>query len=160
METDRTLIVIPTYNERENVGALVGELLQVTPAADVMLVDDNSPDGTVAAAERALGTNPRFSSLSRTGPRSFGRSLLEGYGVALERNYARVVQMDADFSHDPKMVPVLINVAHDADVVIGSRYCRGGRVANWPWYRRLLSRFANEYVAWITGLAVHDSTSG
>src|ERR1700687_1983505 len=85
---------------------------------------------------------PRFSSLSRTGPRSFGRSLLDGYRVALERDYSRVVQLDADFSHDPKMVPAMINASRDADVVIGSRYCQGGRVANWPWQRRLLSRFA------------------
>jgi dolichol-phosphate mannosyltransferase len=160
METDRTLIVIPTYNERENVGALIAQLLQVAPDADVMLVDDNSPDGTLAAAEQLFGANRHFSSLSRTGLRSFGRSLLDGYRVALERGYSRVVQLDADFSHDPKMIPALINATRDADVVIGSRYCRGGRVANWPWHRRLLSRFANGYVARLTGLTVHDSTSG
>jgi len=160
METDRTLIVIPTYNERENVGALIAQLLQVAPDADVMLVDDNSPDGTLAAAEQLFGASPRFSSLSRTGLRSFGRSLLDGYRVALERGYFRVVQLDADFSHDPKMIPALINATRDADVVIGSRYCRGGHVANWPWHRRLLSRFANGYVARVTGLTVRDSTSG
>ena len=160
METDRTLIVVPTYNERENVGALVAQLLQVAPDADVMLVDDNSPDGTVAAAEQLFGKNPRFSSLSRTGPRSFGRSLLDGYRVALERGYSRVVQLDADFSHDPKMVPALVNASRDADVVIGSRYCQGGRVVNWSWHRRLLSRFANQYVACIARVTVRDSTSG
>jgi dolichol-phosphate mannosyltransferase len=160
METDRTLIVVPTYNERENVGALVARLLQVAPDADVMLVDDNSPDGTVAAAEQLFGTNPRFSSLSRTGPRGIGRSLFDGYRVAVERGYARLVQLDADFSHDPNMVPTLINESRSADVVIGSRYCQGGRVVNWPWHRRLLSRFANQYVSQITGLAVRDSTSG
>ncbi|PYL54937.1 MAG: dolichyl-phosphate beta-D-mannosyltransferase [Verrucomicrobia bacterium] len=160
METDRTLIVVPTYNERENVGALVGQLFQVAPDADVMLVDDNSPDGTVAAAEQLFGTNPRFSSLSRIGPRGIGRSLFDGYRVAVERGYARLVQLDADFSHDPNMVPAMINATRDADVVIGSRYCRGGRVVNWPWHRRLLSRFANQYVSRITGLAVRDSTSG
>jgi dolichol-phosphate mannosyltransferase len=160
MNADRTLIVVPTYNERENVGALVPQLLQVAPDADVMLVDDNSPDGTLAAAEQLFGTNPRFSSLRRTGSRGIGRSLLDGYRVAVERGYSRVVQVDADFSHDPKMIPVLVNATRDADVVIGSRYCRGGRVANWPWHRRLLSRFANEYVARITGVTVRDSTSG
>lgn len=160
MNADRTLIVVPTYNERENVGALVPQLLQVAPDADVMLVDDNSPDGTLAAAEQLFGTNPRFSSLRRTGSRGIGRSLLDGYRVAVERSYSRVVQVDADFSHDPKMIPVLVNATRDADVVIGSRYCRGGRVANWPWHRRLLSRFANEYVARITGVTVRDSTSG
>ena len=160
MNADRTLIVVPTYNERENVGALVAQLLQVAPDADVLMVDDNSPDGTLAAAEHLFGTNPRFSSLRRTGSRGIGRSLLDGYRVAVERGYSRVVQVDADFSHDPKMIPALVNATHDADVVIGSRYCRGGRVANWPCHRRLLSRFANEYVARITGVTVRDSTSG
>jgi dolichol-phosphate mannosyltransferase len=160
METDRTLIVVPTYNERENVGPLVAQLLHVAPDADVMLVDDNSPDRTVAAADQLFGNNPRFSTLTRTGPRGYGRSLSDGYRVALERGYARLVQMDADFSHDPNLVPVLIDVSREADVVIGSRYCRDGRVVNWPWYRRFLSRFANEYVARITGVTVRDSTSG
>lgn len=160
METDRTLIVVPTYNERENVGALVAQLLQVAPDADVMLVDDNSPDRTVAAADQLFGNNPRFSTLTRTGPRGYGRSLSDGYRVALERGYARLVQMDADFSHDPNLVPVLIDASREADVVIGSRYCRDGRVVNWPWHRRFLSRFANDYVAWITGVTVRDSTSG
>ena len=160
METDRTLIVVPTYNERENVDALVAQLLQVAPDADVTLVDDNSPDGTAMFAEQLFRAEPRFSILRRTGSRGFGRSLLDGYCVALERGYARLVQMDADFSHDPKMVPALINAARDADVVIGSRYCRDGRVVNWPWHRQVLSRFANQYVARITGLSVRDSTSG
>ncbi|HWY50822.1 MAG TPA: polyprenol monophosphomannose synthase [Chthoniobacterales bacterium] len=160
MENDRTLIVVPTYNERENVGALTAQLLQVAPDAEVMLVDDNSPDGTAAAAGQLFGTNARFSILSRTGPHSYGRSLVDGYRVALERGYSCMVQLDADFSHDPNMVPVLISATRDADVVIGSRYCQGGRVMNWPWHRRFLSRFANEYVAHITGVTVRDSTSG
>ena len=160
METDRTLIVVPTYNERENVDALVAQLLQVAPDADVTLVDDNSPDGTAMFAEQLFRAEPRFLILRRTGSRSFGQSLLDGYRVALERGYARLVQMDADFSHDPKMVPALIEAARHADVVIGSRYCPGGRVVNWPWHRRFLSRFANEYVSAIAGLTVRDSTSG
>ena len=160
MEIDRTLIVVPTYNERENIRPLISRLLEVVPAADVILVDDNSPDGTAAAAKNGFGANPRFSSVTRTGPRSYGRSVLDGCRVALERGYARIVQMDADFSHDPEVVPLLIEATRNADVVIGSRYCGGGQVANWPWHRRLLSRFANEYVGWITGLTVRDSTSG
>jgi len=160
MEIDRTLIVVPTFNERENVTALIGRLLEVAPAADLVLVDDNSPDGTAAAAKFAFGANSRFSSATRTGRRSYGRSVMVGYRTALERGYARIVQMDADFSHDPEVVPLLIEAARDTDVVIGSRYCPGGHVANWRWHRRLLSRFANEYVAWITGLTVQDSTSG
>jgi len=160
METDRTLIVVPTYNERENVGPLVAQLLQVAPEADVLLVDDNSPDGTVAAAEQLFGNNAHLSILRRTGNRSFGHSLLDGYRATVERGYSRLVQLDADFSHDPKVVPVLIKASRGADVVIGSRYCEGGRVVNWPWRRQLLSRFANQYVSQVTGLRVRDSTSG
>ena len=160
MEPNRTLIIIPTYNERENVGALVVQLLQIAPEADVLIIDDNSPDDTVAFAQKLFGADQRLSALARTGSRSYGRSLLDGYDIAVERGYARLVQLDADFSHDPKMVPVLINASRAADVVIGSRYCRGGRVVNWPWHRRLLSRFANQYVSRITGLEVSDSTSG
>src|SRR5881394_3864370 len=130
METDRTLIVVPTYNERENVEALITQLLQVAPDADVLLVDDNSPDGTASHAQGKFSGNTRVSVLTRTGARSFGRSLLDGYRAAVERGYARLVQLDADFSHDPNMVPAMINATRDADVVIGSRYCRGGRVVN------------------------------
>jgi dolichol-phosphate mannosyltransferase len=160
METDRTLIVIPTYNERENVGPLVRALFEAAPAADVLVVDDNSPDGTVAVAEKLFGNDARFSSLIRTGPRGYGRSLLDAYHVALDRGYTFVVQMDADFSHDPRMVPAMIEAIRNADLVIGSRYCAGGEVTDWPWHRRMLSRFANLYVSLITGLDVRDSTAG
>lgn len=160
METDRTLIVVPTYNERENVAALIPDLFKVASTADVMLIDDNSADKTADFAEQSFGANPRFSVLRRNERRGYGRSLLEGYRAAVDRNYARLVQLDADFSHDPKVVPRLIDAAGAADVVIGSRYCADGSVANWPLRRRLLSRFANQYVRTITGLTVRDSTSG
>jgi dolichol-phosphate mannosyltransferase len=157
---DRTLIVVPTYNERENVAALVPELLTIAPTADVMLIDDGSPDRTADYAEHLFGLNTRFSVLRRSGHRGYGRSLLDAYRAAIDRDYDRLVQMDADFSHDPRVVPALIAAIAAADVAIGSRYCPGGRVANWPLRRRLLSRFANQYVRTITGLAVGDSTSG
>jgi dolichol-phosphate mannosyltransferase len=160
MNTDRTLIIIPTYNERENVAGLVGRILQAAPAADVLLVDDNSPDGTADHADELFSAEARFSVLRRKGARGYGRSLLDGYRKALEAGYVRVVQMDADFSHAPESVPELIRASAEADVVIGSRYCDGGRVENWPLRRRLLSRFANRYVAAITGLRVGDATSG
>ena len=160
METDRTLIVVPTYNERENVGAIIPELFKIAPDADVMLIDDNSPDKTADHARQLFGANPRFSILNRTSSRGYGRSLLEGYRAAVDRGFARLVQLDADFSHDPAILPQLIDANREADVTIGSRYCDGGRVANWPLRRRLLSRFANQYVRTITGLAVRDSTSG
>jgi len=160
MKTDRTLIVVPTYNERENVARLVAELLGVEPDADVCLLDDDSPDGTAAHASELFGTEPRFSVLRREGPRGYGRSLVDGYRRALAGGYARLVQLDADFSHDPRRVPALIEASRAADVVIGSRYCEGGGVENWPLRRRALSRFANAYVGRITGLRVRDTTSG
>lgn len=160
MNDERTLIVVPTYNERENVGRLVKELLAVAPGADVCLLDDASPDGTADYAEELYGGEPRFSVLRRTGARGYGRSLLDGYRRALEGGYARLVQIDADFSHDPQRIPSLVEASARADVVIGSRYCEGGGVENWPMRRRLLSRFANAYVARITGLRVRDATSG
>ena len=161
MNTDRTLIVVPTYNERENVPRLVAELLAVAPGADVCLLDDDSPDGTAAYAAELFEGEPRFSVLSRKGrARGYGRSLVDGYRRALEGGYARLVQLDADFSHDPARVPALVEASGRADVVIGSRYCEGGGVENWPLHRRALSRFANAYVGRITGLRVRDTTSG
>ena len=160
MNTDRTLIVVPTYNERENVERLVAELLDVAPGADVCLLDDGSPDGTADHAEGLYGPEPRFSVLRRKGARGYGRSLLDGYRKALDGGYARLVQLDADFSHDPRRIPSLVEASRAADVVIGSRYCEGGGVENWPLRRRALSRFANAYVSRITGLEVGDTTSG
>ena len=160
MNNDHTLIVVPTYNERENVARLVAELFEVFPSADVCLLDDASPDGTADYAEELFGRDPRFKVLRRTGARGYGRSLVDGYRRALEGGYARLVQLDADFSHDPRRIPALVEASRGADVVIGSRYCEGGGVENWPLRRRLLSRFANAYVSRITGLRVHDTTSG
>lgn len=160
MSTDGTLIIVPTYNERENVAALVAQLLEVAPKADVMLIDDDSPDGTAAFAEDLFGANPRFSVMRRTGVRGYGQSLIDGYRRALDGSYARLVQLDADFSHDPRIIPVLVNASLKSDVVIGSRYCAGGGVMNWSLRRRLLSRFANLYVCWVTGLRTSDTTSG
>jgi dolichol-phosphate mannosyltransferase len=161
MTSDRTLIVVPTYNERENVAELVARLLEVAPEADVCLLDDASPDGTADYARELFGSDPRFSVVRRKGPRGYGRSLVDGYRRALQTGYARLVQLDADFSHDPAMVPALIEASASADVVIGSRYCEGGSVANWPLRRRLLSRFANRYVCRITGVrGARDTTSG
>jgi len=160
MNTDRTLIVVPTYNERENVARLVAELFEVAPRADVCLIDDASPDGTADLAGELFGPDPRFSVLRRAGARGYGRSLVDGYRKALEGGYARLVQLDADFSHDPRRIPALVEASRASDVVIGSRYCEGGGVENWPVRRRLLSRFANRYVARITGMGVRDATSG
>jgi dolichol-phosphate mannosyltransferase len=160
VNADRTLIIVPTYNERENIPALFERIFDTVPDADLLLVDDNSPDGTADLAGQLFGEDPRFYILRRTGPRGLGRSYVEGYQWALTAGYARVAQMDADFSHDPKYLPALIEASRGADVVLGSRYCPGGGVQNWPFHRLFLSKFANRYVCAITGLPVRDSTSG
>lgn len=157
---DQTLIIVPSYNEYQNAHSLVSQILQVVPDSHVLLVDDNSPDGTADYAANLFRHEPRFSVLRRSGKRGLGRSYLDGYRRAAAGNYARVVQMDADFSHDPRALPDLISASQDVDVVIGSRYCAGGAVRNWSRRRKLLSKFANQYVRSITGMTVHDSTSG
>ena len=160
MGPESTLIIIPTYNERENISALIEQVLGIVPDADVLVVDDNSPDGTADEIVKLFGKDVRCSVLRRKGSRGLGRSLVDGYRYALGHDYARLVQMDADFSHDPKSLPRLINSSASFDVVIGSRYCQGGGTRNWAWHRRLLSRFANRYVSLITGVKITDATSG
>jgi dolichol-phosphate mannosyltransferase len=157
---DRTLVIVPTYNERENIVPLVERIFLCAPDVDFLLVDDNSPDETADFAEGHFGSDARFNVLRRTGPRGLGRSYVDGYQWALSSGYSRVVQMDADFSHDPASIPSLIEEAVTADVVIGSRYCAGGAVQDWPARRVLLSKFANRYVAVITGLRILDATAG
>ncbi len=160
MNTNSTLVIVPTYNERENVSGLVEQIMKYAPEADVMLVDDNSPDGTADLAVELFGADARFSVMRREGARGYGRSVIDGLRHGLDAGYARVVQMDADFSHDPASIPALLAASRKADVVIGSRYCEGGGIGNWPLRRKLLSRFANRYVATITGMHVSDATSG
>src|SRR5260370_23429277 len=135
MENNDILIVIPTYNERENVSALIAQLLQVVPEADVIIVDDNSPDRTANQVQQMFGANSRVSVFTRTASRSFGASLLGGYRIAVERGYPRMVQLDADFSHDPSMIPAMIDARRKPDLVIRSRYGHGGRVRNWRFPR-------------------------
>ena len=160
MGPESTLIIIPTYNERENISPLIEQILAIVPNVDVLVVDDNSPDGTADGVMQVFEADPRCSVLRRKGPRGFGRSSVDGYRYALAREYARLVQMDADFSHDPRSLPELIDTSTSFDMVIGSRYCQGGGTRNWAWHRRLLSRFANRYVSLITGMKITDSTSG
>jgi len=156
----RPLVIVPTYNERDNLPVLVEALLR-TPELRVLVVDDQSPDGTGAVAdtlaERAQG---RVSVLHRQGPRGFGLSYVDGIQWALQTDATVVCQMDADLSHDPADVPRLLAQTAAADVVVGSRYVPGGRVENWPARRVLLSAFANRYVRTITRLPIRDCTSG
>ncbi|MGE3274579.1 MAG: polyprenol monophosphomannose synthase [Vicinamibacterales bacterium] len=155
------LVLVPTYNERDNLPALAEAVLR-QPGTRLLVIDDGSPDGTGAVADAlARDLSPRLTVLHRTGPRGLGRSYLDGFRAALEAPDVGVVcQMDADWSHDPAHLPALVAALGDADLVVGSRYVPGGRVENWPARRKALSACANQYIRAITGLAVHDCTSG
>jgi len=154
------LVVTPTYNEHENLPDLVRAILAY-PDTRVMVVDDQSPDGTGAIADR-LGTEypGRVIVVHRTGKRGLGRSYVEGLQMAIKEGTDLICQMDADWSHDPKYLPEMVCAAADHDVVIGSRYLRGVSVVNWPLRRIVLSAFANRYIRAITGLKAQDCTSG
>jgi len=154
------IVIIPTYNERDNIPPLVESLLH-HDGVRVLIVDDASPDGTGAAADEAARLHPgRVDVLHRASGRGFGRSYIDGIRRAVAMGSDLICQMDADFSHDPAALPSLLAAADRADIVIGSRYVRGGGVVNWPLHRRLLSRFANLYVRAITRLEARDCTSG
>jgi dolichol-phosphate mannosyltransferase len=156
----RPLVVIPTYNERQNLAPLVAGLLAI-PAVRVLVVDDRSPDGTGAEADRlAAASGGRVSVLHHEPPRGFGRSYIAGMRAALASDATHIVQIDADLSHDPADVPRLLAATGQADMVIGSRYVPGGQLRNWPAHRVLLSAFANRYVRAITRMQVNDCTSG
>ena len=154
------VVIIPTYNERENIPPLV-EALLLHEGVRVLVVDDQSPDGTGAVADELARAHPgRVEVLHRTANRGFGRSYVDGIKRALASDAELICQMDADFSHDPARLPDLLAAAADADLVIGSRYVPGGAVVNWPRRRLLLSRFANMYVRAITHVKARDCTSG
>jgi len=156
----RPLVIIPTYNERDNLPVVVEALLRV-PDVRILVVDDGSPDGTGEVAdELSSRARARVSVLHRRGPRGFGLSLIDGMRWALATDATVICHMDADLSHDPTDVPRLAAGTSEADLVIGSRYVPGGRIDNWPRRRVLLSAFANRYVRAILGLPVMDCTSG
>ncbi len=154
------LVVVPTYNERANLPQLVAGLMEI-PDVRLLIVDDNSPDGTGALADDlARAHTGRVDVMHRSGPRGLGRSYVDGLKWALRQPVNLVCQMDADLSHDPAQLPRLIAATDRSDVVIGSRYIPGGEIVNWPLRRRLLSRFANTYVRIVTRLRARDCTSG
>ena len=156
----RPLVIVPTYNERDNLPLLIDGLLR-TPDLRVLVVDDGSPDGTGEIADAlARDAHGRVSVLHRAGPRGFGLSHIDGMGWALTTDATVICQMDADLSHDPADVPRLVAATNDAELVIGSRYVPGGRIENWPRRRLVLSTFANQYVRAITRLRSRDCTSG
>lgn len=154
------LIVVPTYNERENLAPLAERLRAVVPDAHLLIVDDNSPDGTGAIADTLVAADPNIHVLHRTEKDGLGRAYLAGFGWGLERGYDPLVQMDADFSHDPADVARLLEASPKADLVLGSRYVPGGGTRNWGVGRQVLSRGGSLYARTILGLPVRDLTGG
>jgi len=154
------LIVIPTYNEAENLPTLLAAVLAAVPDSHILVVDDASPDGTADVAA-ASGANEQVMVLRRTGPRGYGRACLDGFRYAIDHHYDIVLTMDADWSHDPAYIPAMLKeLGIGADMVTGSRYCNGVSVVNWPLRRVILSVFANWYVRAILRLPITDCTSG
>lgn len=156
----KTLVVVPTYNEKENIEAFTEAVFTHLPSAHILIVDDNSPDGTGAIADRLAETNPAIFVLHRTQKEGLGRAYVAGFQWALQRDYAFIIQTDADFSHDPKDLPRLLGATEAADLVIGSRYKGGCRVLNWPLRRLMLSYGAGIYVRLFTRMPVMDPTGG
>ncbi len=154
------VVVVPTYNEKENIEELIEKTLSTSPDIDILIVDDNSPDGTGEIAEKIAKENPRVKVLHRPGKMGLGSAYVEGFKWALEKGYDFIMEMDADFSHNPEDIPRFIEKIKEYDLVIGSRYTDGVSVVNWPISRLLLSYFANIYARTVTGVPIMDLTGG
>jgi dolichol-phosphate mannosyltransferase len=154
------LVIVPTYNECENIAPLLDQLMALPERVDVLVVDDASPDGTADLVKERAAHEPRIHLLQRPGKLGLGSAYVEGFRYALAQGAEYIFEMDADFSHDPLAIGAFLAAARDADVVLGSRYLDGVRVVNWPLNRLILSRAANVYTRFITGLPVHDATGG
>ena len=160
-DSERILVIIPTYNEADNLPRIVAAVLEQDVRIQVLVVDDASPDGTGQIADQMAAQDPRISVLHRLGKEGLGRAYLAGFGYALENGFDIVFEMDADFSHPPHALPELIEKFSQADVVIGSRYVDGRvTVSNWPMTRLLISYFGSRYARVITGMPVRDGTGG
>jgi len=158
---ERALVIIPTFNEIENLPRIVPQVLAQDPRLEVLVVDDSSPDGTGRLADEMVAKNPRIHVIHRTGKLGLGTAYVAGFRWALTEGFDYAFEMDADFSHDPAHLPEFLDEIKGADLVIGSRYLQGRvTVVNWPMARLLLSYFANVYARWVTGLRLWDSTGG
>lgn len=157
---NKTLVIVPTYNERENLPAMVERVAKLPAPVDMLVVDDNSPDGTGRLADELAAKNLFVNVLHRSEKDGLGRAYCAGFAWALKHGYELIMEMDCDFSHDPADIPRFVEAAKDADLVLGSRYCNGIRVINWPMKRLLLSTSAARYVRWITGMPFSDPTGG
>jgi len=156
----KTLVIIPTFNEKENIGKIIPLVLKQDQEIEVLVVDDNSPDGTGKMVEELKASNPRIKLLTRPKKSGLGTAYIAGFDYALQNGYDYIFEMDSDFSHDPNYIPDFLKTVSNSDLVLGSRYIRGVNVVNWPMTRLLLSYFANVYARWITGLPIKDSTGG
>jgi len=160
MTPGRVVVVIPTYNEAENLAWIVTRVRRVLPQADVLVVDDGSPDGTGRIADELAAADPQVRVVHRSVKEGLGAAYLHGFRVALERGYDVIGEMDADGSHQPEQLPRLLAALEDADLVLGSRWVPGGSVVNWPWARQALSRGGNLYTRLLLGIPVRDATGG
>jgi dolichol-phosphate mannosyltransferase len=161
MTTDRrALICLPTYNELENLRPMVAAIREVVPAAEILVIDDASPDGTGRLADELAAADPRVHVLHRAGKEGLGKAYLAGFAWALARDYGLVLEMDCDFSHDPRYLPAMLAAAERADLVLGSRYVAGGGTVDWGLGRRIISRGGSLYARTILGLPVRDLTGG
>jgi len=156
----KALVIIPTYNERNNIQKLIPEIIELYPEVDVLVVDDNSPDGTGDVVRELSQEDNRIKLIVRKGKMGLGTAYVEGFRYMLRNGYDLAVQMDADYSHDPKVIREFFSTIENYDLVIGSRYISGVNVINWPMSRLLLSYFANYYTRVITGMPIKDSTGG
>lgn len=157
---NRAVMVVPTYNEIENLADVVAGIRRCAPGVDILVVDDSSPDGTGELADRLAAADPHVRVLHRPVKQGLGAAYSEGFRVALESGYELIGEMDADGSHQPEQLPLLLSAIDDADLVIGSRWVPGGSVVNWPWHRRALSRSGNLYTRFLLGIRVRDATAG
>lgn len=155
-----SLVVLPTYDERENLPRIVPAVLEVLPEAHILVVDDDSPDGTGAIADELAAADGRVHVLHRKGERGLGTAYLRGFAWALARDYAFVFEMDADFSHQPEHLPAFLDAIADNDLVLGCRYMPGGGIEGWSWDRLMLSRLGNRYARTVLGLPYRDLTGG
>jgi dolichol-phosphate mannosyltransferase len=156
----RALVIIPTYNEAPNAERIITEVLQQSEIVEVLIVEDNSPDGTAAIVKKMMETNPRIHMLERERKLGLGTAYVAGFKYAIKNKYDFIFEMDADFSHNPKEIPIILGKMEECDVLIGSRYIKGVNVVNWPMKRLILSYSANIYTRIITGMPIHDATAG
>ncbi len=157
---ENALVLLPTYNEKENIERIIPEILKQDDRLSILVIDDNSPDGTGDIADRIAGENPRVMVLHRKKKEGLGQAYIAGFRWALDRQYDYIFEMDADFSHDPVFLRDFLEHIQDNDIVLGSRYIKGVNVVNWPMMRLLLSYFANVYSRIVTGLPLCDATGG